>query len=136
MSGLIRRLNDRGREAFRKWLKGGATGAPPLALLDDAATSVPLHLSIPRPSKTYERRYDLGLDLLDLLDDLQLAELQLDAGLWDWLSLCLIDQICPPGEHERRRPGQIDRYLLQPGQSSDALPPSGTHCLEPRPRAR
>jgi hypothetical protein len=113
MTGPIRRLNDAGREAFRDWLENGATGAPPLALLERPETSVALRLSIPRPTNIYERRCDLGLDLVDLLDDLQLAELQMDAGLWDWLSLCLIDQICPPDEGGRRKPGQIDRYLLQ-----------------------
>jgi hypothetical protein len=65
MSGLIRRLTERGREAFREWLEDGAAGAPPLALLDDPATSLPLHPSIPRPTRIHERRYDLGLDLVD-----------------------------------------------------------------------
>lgn len=113
MSEPVRRLNDRGRGAFRKWLQNGAAGAAPLALLDDTSTSAPLPLSIPRPSRIYERRYDLGCDLVDLLDDLKLAELQVDVGLWDWLSLCLIDQICPPDEAGRRKPNQLDRYLLQ-----------------------
>ena len=110
MSGPIRRLNDRGREAFREWLEGGATGAPPLALLDDPATSVPLRLSIPRPRAFFDSRYDLGVELVDLLDDLDVA---VDAGLWDWLTRCLIDQVCPPDQAGRRKPGQIDRYLLQ-----------------------
>ena len=113
MSGPIRRLNDRGREAFRQWLTDGATGAPPLPLLDDPATSVPLRLLIPRPHASFDSRYDLGVELVDLLDGLDLAETQADADLWDWLSLCLIDQICPPDEARRRKPGQIDRYLLQ-----------------------
>jgi hypothetical protein len=49
----------------------------------------------------------------DPLADADVAQLQIDAGLWDWLSLCLIDQICPPDEAGRGKPGQIDRYLLQ-----------------------
>ncbi len=113
MIGPIRRLNDRGREAFREWLEDGAIGTPPLGLLDDSATSLPLHPSIPRPMKIYERRYDLGLDLVDRLDDVHLAELQLDVGLWDWLSLCLIDQICPSHEAGRRKPLKIGHYLLE-----------------------
>jgi hypothetical protein len=113
MTAPIRRLNARGRAAFREWLDAGATDAPPLALLDDPGASAPLHPSIPRPTKIYDRRYDLGVDLVDLLDDLQLAELQVDTGLWDWFSLYLIDQICPPDDARRRKPGQIDRYLLQ-----------------------
>ena len=113
MSGPIRRLNDRGREAFRQWLEDGATGAPPLALLDDPAMSVPLRLAMPRPHANFDSRYDLGVELVDLLDGLDLAEIQADADLWDWLSLCLIDQICPPDEAGRRKPGQTDRYLLQ-----------------------
>jgi hypothetical protein len=113
MSGPIRRLNERGREAFREWLEDGATGAPPLALLDDPATSVSIRLPIPRPQACFDSRYDLGVELVDLLDGFNVAEIQTDAGLWDWLSLCLIDQICPPDEAGRRKPGQIDRYLLQ-----------------------
>jgi hypothetical protein len=110
MSGPIRRLNDRGREAFRGWLEGGATGAPPLAILDDAAMSDPIRPVIPRPQASFDSRYDLGVELVDLLGDLDVA---VDADLWDWLSLCLIDQICPPDEAGRRKPRQIDRYLLQ-----------------------
>jgi hypothetical protein len=49
----------------------------------------------------------------DPLADADVAQFQVDAGLWDWLSLCLIDQICPPDETGRRKAGQIDRYLLQ-----------------------
>jgi hypothetical protein len=113
MSRPIRRLNDRGREAFRAWLEAGVLGMPPFALLDDPATSIPMHRLIPRPTSIYESRYDLGLDLVDLLDDLQLTEVQLDTGLWDWLSLCLIDQTCPQDQAGQRKPGQIDRHLLQ-----------------------
>jgi hypothetical protein len=113
MTAPIRRLNDRGREAFRVWLEDGATGGPPLALLDDPAMSDPIRVVLPRPQASFESRYDLGVELVDLLDVLDVAELQGDAGLWDWLSLCLLDQICPPDEAGRRKPGQIDRYLLQ-----------------------
>ena len=113
MSRPIRRLNERGREAFRAWLEAGALGTPPFALLDDPATSGPLHRLIPRPTGIYESRYDLGVDLVDLLEGLELTEVQLDAGLWDWLSLCLIDQTCPPDQAGRRKPGQIDRHLLR-----------------------
>jgi hypothetical protein len=50
---------------------------------------------------------------VDLLADVDVARLQICAVLWDWLSLCLIEQLCPPDEAGQRRPGQIDRYLLQ-----------------------
>lgn len=113
MTASVRRLNDRGREAFRAWLEDGATGTPPIALLDDPTMSDPLRLVIRRPQASYESRYDLGGALVDLLDGLDVAEIQTDAGLWDWLSLCLVDQLCPPDEAGRRKPGQIDRYLLQ-----------------------
>ena len=90
MTAPIRRLNDRGRGAFRGWLEDGATGAPPLALLDDPDTSDPIRVIIPRPDASFESRYDLGMELVDLLDVLDVAEVQVDAGLWDWLSLGLI----------------------------------------------
>lgn len=113
MTAPIRRLNARGREGFRGWLEDGATGTAPLALLDDPTMSDPLRLEIPRPEASFQSRYDLGLELVDVLDVLDVAEVQADAGLWDWLSLCLIDQICPPDEAWRRKLGQIDRYVLQ-----------------------
>ena len=112
MSGPIRRLNDTGREAFRAWLEGGAEGAPPLGVLDDPETSSPLHPTILHPTKIYERRYDLGGNLVDLLIDLDVVTLQADAGLWDWLSLCLIDQICPVRAGGRRRVRHVANYLL------------------------
>lgn len=113
MTAPIRRLNDVGRGAFRGWLQDGALGTPPSALLDDPTMSDPLQLVIPRPNVSFQSRYDLGLELVDLLDVLEVGKVQVDAALWDWLSLCLIDQICPPDEGGRRKPGQIDRYLLQ-----------------------
>lgn len=114
MNGPIRRLNNRGRDAFRSWLENHAEGAPPLELLDDPECSVPLHPSIPRPTRIYERRYDLGADLVDLLGDVGLTRLQVDADLWDWLSLCLIDQICPAHSSGRRKLLKIAHYLLEP----------------------
>jgi hypothetical protein len=113
MTGPIRRLNDRGREVYREWLDAGAAGAPPLERLDDPETSIPLHPSIPRPTKIYGRRYDLGVDLVDLLADLDVVALQADARLWDWLSLCLIDQICPERKGERRNVLNVANYLLE-----------------------
>jgi hypothetical protein len=113
MTAPIRWLNDRGRKAFREWLEKGATGRPPLALLDDPSMSGPLRLVIPRPQVNFETRYDLGVELVDLLSVLDVAEVQADAELWDWLSLHLIDQICPSDETGRRKVGQVDRYLLQ-----------------------
>jgi hypothetical protein len=113
MTEPIRRLNGRGRDAFRAWLEGGGEGAPPLDLLDDPETSLPLHPATPRPTEVYERRYDLGVDLVNLLDDIEVAWLQIDAGLWDWLSLCLIDQICPPDGTGRRKLSKIAHYILE-----------------------
>jgi hypothetical protein len=81
MTAPIRRLNYRGRETFRTWLEDGATGTPPLALLDDPAMSDPLRLPIPRPRASFDSRYDLGVELVDRLDGLDVAEIQTDAGL-------------------------------------------------------
>ena len=135
MISSIRRLNDRGGEALRGWLEEGATGAPPLALLDDPAMSDPVPLAIARPEASFESRYDLGVELVELLDVLDVAEVQVDAGLWDWLSLCLIDQICPPDEAGRRKLGQIDRYLLHLQNHKNSLSPLGAQRLERRSRA-
>jgi hypothetical protein len=112
VSGPIRRLNEHGREMFRAWLEGGAVGAPPLGLLDDPEATDPLHPSIPRPTKIYERRYDLGGDLVELLARLDVVNVQADTGVWDWLSLCLIDQICPTREGGRRKVLHVANYLL------------------------
>lgn len=113
MSEPIRRLNDRGCDAFRAWLEGGGRDDPPLGLLDDPDTSASLHPMIPRPIRAYERRFDLGADLVDLLGGIDLMQLQIDAGLWDWLSLFLIDQICPPDQTGRRKLSNIAHYFLE-----------------------
>lgn len=76
--------------------------------------SDPLRLAIGRPSASFDSRDDLGVALVDLLDGLEVGEIQTDAGLWVWLSLSLIEQLCPSDQSGRRKPGQIDRYLLQP----------------------
>lgn len=113
MTQHARRLSDRGREIFRRWLEDGGSGDPPPGVLDDPEMTVPFLPTVRRPTKLYDSRYDLGTDLVGILNGIDVAQLQTDADLWDWLSLCLIDQICPPDGTGRRRPNQIDRYILQ-----------------------
>ena len=113
MSAPLRRLNPSGHDRFREWLGDGAPGAAPRHLLDDPRTTEPLPAVIPRPERIFASRFELGETLVGLLGPLDTATVRLDVGLWDWLSLHLFDQLCPPkasGGRELRKPGH---YALE-----------------------
>jgi hypothetical protein len=112
MSEGLRRLNDAGLARYRAWLDAGAPGEVPRHLLDDPETSVALAARRPRPHEVFERRYDLGVALVELLDALDPGQVRFDVGLWDWLSLHLFDQICPVRAGQRK-PAERARYVLE-----------------------
>lgn len=104
---------EAGRSAFREWLETTPEADPPYTLLDDPVANRPLTVIIPRPTGTFGSRYELGEELVDLLSPINDSGLRFDAGIWDWLSLLLISQLCPSDAAGRRKSGQIARYLLQ-----------------------
>ena len=109
----LRRLNDEGLRQFAEYLVALKTTpalAPPVALLDDPATSeeaAPVAVW-PMP---FPNRLAAGRWLHDLLEHAALPDVARDKGVWAWLSLRLFDQVCPADGRGNRKPGEMARYI-------------------------
>ncbi len=115
MPDLLRRLSPRGVAAFREYLeslRAGKTAPPRLELVDGSAFT-----ELASPTATVERRsfhnrLDAARYLSGVLGDD--ADIE-DVGLWGWLSLYYIDEVCPLGTNGTRAPGRDYRHLLESG---------------------
>lgn len=106
----LRKLNDDGLAEFETWIADGAQGAPPLELLANQTTSVPVPgIMVGKPVVT--DRYAFGQYLLGLLGGLDEHDLSSDRHLWSSLALLWFDHFCPPAQSGRKL-DKIYRYVL------------------------
>jgi len=103
----VHRLSDRGRRALEDYLRAGAQGSSPLGL----AESSPVRPEILIEPQQFRTRFDFGQYLQETLSPLRRAAIAHDAGLWDWLALYYLDQLCPLRRGSRRIRG-LERYVL------------------------
>lgn len=95
MTKSFRKLNDAGIEQFRNYLRNGAQGAPPIELLTNTATSVPLSHNINPGGADFANRHLFGIYLNTLLKDFDPQSISADSGLWDALSLFWFNRLAP-----------------------------------------
>jgi hypothetical protein len=107
----LRKLNDLGLEQFEAWIEEGADGAPPLGLITDPATSSPVTPEVRIPKRTFGDRYELGLELVQILSPFEASRISNDRYLWTTLALIWFDQLCPPFS-TGRKVDRIYRYVL------------------------
>jgi len=106
----LRKLNDEGLADFEAWLADGAEGKPPLELLANQTTSVPVAgITIGKP--VVSDRFVFGEYLVELLEPLSQADLSSDRHLWSSLALLWFDHICPPLGSGRKL-DKMYRYVL------------------------
>lgn len=111
---IVRRLTESGIGQFAAWLRGLAQVPgvpPPRGLLEDEAHTESLGVTIDVQPQTFPRRFEAAEYLYGLLHGRGLREPERDAGLWAWLSLFFIDQVCPPDGSGRRKAGEMARYI-------------------------
>lgn len=113
----LRRLNDQGMERLGSFIDSLKTDAPqpmPSTILTDPAFSEALRVEIHVDRVTFARRFEAGRFLYDLLAPVRTPEhmsLERDAGLWSWLSLFFLDQLCPASTDGGRKPGEQARWI-------------------------
>src|SRR5690606_11456527 len=61
----------------------------------------------------FASRLEVGRYLAERLAPV--AGVDVDVGLWSWLSLWWFDQVCPVGGDGRRQVGRDYRHILEPG---------------------
>lgn len=106
----LRKLNDEGLAAFETWIADGGDGTPPVELLTNQTTSVPVAgIMVDKPVVT--DRYAFGEYLVGLLDQLNPADLSADRNLWSSLALLWFDHLCPPMATGRKLE-KLYRYVL------------------------
>src|SRR5688572_19307410 len=98
----LRKLNEQGLDEFEAWVEEGADGPVPLSLLTDPATSAPVTPEIRVPSQIVGSRFELGRELVRLLEPLDAAAISHDRLFWTSLALVWFDQICPPLQGGRK----------------------------------
>jgi hypothetical protein len=109
----VRRLTDFGIAEFRAWLRNGAPDPTPFGLLSSDVSSAPVPFEAQVAPAVFESRLKFGRYLNEVLRGAPLNEIRFDAGLWDWLSLFFIDQICPKLADNERDAKEVVRYSLE-----------------------
>ncbi|OLF85749.1 MULTISPECIES: hypothetical protein [Marinobacter] len=114
----VRRLNERGIEAFENYISGLSNDGGltlPLGILTDDRTSEPLDIELTvNHLAEFATRYDMGVYLVDLLKQVRSQQLLGDSGFWTWLALCWFDQLCPLDSKGKRKPKKPYNYVLSP----------------------
>ncbi|MBW1799888.1 MAG: hypothetical protein JRJ85_04080 [Deltaproteobacteria bacterium] len=113
----VRRLTEKGIEAFRKYLsklRSGSTVDPPDGLLADSDASAPVPGNAEVVKRTFATRLDMAGYLDEALSGLKIDGIETDVGLWSWLSIVYFDQVCPRRKDGTIRPGRDYRHLLEP----------------------
>jgi len=110
----IRALTEQGISSFRDWLndaKIGGTTPPPFHLLNDESTSEQVLDAGEVETQPFQSRYELASYVNTALAAIDIRELPMKHGVWPWLSLFFIDQLCPPRPDGSRKLNEIVRYI-------------------------
>lgn len=130
---LLRRLNDRGIEVFRQNL-AACRLQPEMdisdwrKLLEDKKHTEIYPGSLEVEPKTFTWRREAAEYLHKLFQDVPSMDLELDAGVWSWLSLYYFDSVCPKGLSGRRVLADSS-YLLYTGKNEMAQREKYRHFL-------
>jgi hypothetical protein len=115
MSERIRALNQEGTRQFRQFvdsLRADTFLPVPTSLLADSATSEDVVPEMLMESIPLASRVELGSRLADWLRPAEPRAISRNAGLWNWLSLRLFEQICPAQPSGRRKVLATSHYVL------------------------
>src|ERR1700752_2066280 len=92
------RFNEIGLQEFHAFLDALSDGCEPDAaalLLDKKATERMLPF-LDVEQRTFRDRFDLAAYLNTLFASSKGRDVERDKGLWSWLSLFFLEQLCPP----------------------------------------
>lgn len=113
----IARLNKAGIDCFSSWLeklKTDPTIEPPNSLISDPAFIDMLDQEIDVEIRDFVSRFDAAEYFFNKFANTGLDNLEIDRGLWTWLSLFYINAVCPADSSGARKPRESARYILDP----------------------
>jgi hypothetical protein len=108
------RLNQTGINLFSDFLdklENEPTRTPPNSLLEDPMTSEPITPAVEVELQRFGNRFKAAEYLDGIISKAGLSDIERDIGLWTWLTLFYLDEICPRGRGGERSPGARARYI-------------------------
>lgn len=115
----LHQFTEDGITAFRQFLNGcrNEPGTPPpLALLEDPAASQPLEPAVEIEPVHFDTKAHAAEYLTDRLSVFPDQRVDLNVGLWSWLSLFYLDSIAPSHSGQRTIKGEY-YYILDAADS-------------------
>lgn len=120
----VRSLNDVGvaqLRAFLLTLKSSPTAWPPPDILYDPACSEAVPGVPTIEPREFDSKLAFGRYAHDQLRGVPDVVLRTSLGLWSWLTLFYVDQVCPPDGNGRRKVLSLEKYLPSTGHISKGL---------------
>jgi hypothetical protein len=112
----LRRFNPDGVAAFaayRAQLALEPSLQPPLQLLEDPALTDQMPGDVELPVWAFKNRLEAGVFLNEIIDATGISLPERDQGLWTWLTLFYLDQVCPADGNGNRDPQNEARLIAQ-----------------------
>ena len=106
----LRQLNERGIDRFNQYRASFPEGVETSDLgnlLQDDACSHEIAVEVDVESRRFQTRFAVGEYLNELFDRTPVPGLDVDRGIWSWLSAFYFDQLCAPN----RRLGAEARWV-------------------------
>jgi len=115
MADVLRVLNEKGIQAFRRYLadlREASPGRPPWEILADPRYSGTFRGDVEVERRAFQDKLGMARYLGEKLSLFPASQVESNVGLWSWLSLYYFDQVCPLNPSGKRTPGQDCRHIL------------------------
>jgi hypothetical protein len=114
----LRRFNEAGLALMDAFLDSLTTDTPdewPEDLLTDATATELVEPEAIVEQNEWATRFDAAEYLNAQLADAGFEKIELDIGIWTWLSMFYFEQLCPADNHGNRKPGERARWIPATG---------------------
>lgn len=115
---IIARLTEESISIFAGWLDGLKDGSciqVPVNLLDSPKAIHRLPVDVDVEPRKFSNRFEIAEYLFEKFATSELTDVDQDRGLWSWLSLFFIDEVCPVTADGSRIPGAVARHIPETG---------------------
>ena len=112
----LRRFNPDGVASFASYrarLTLEPTLPPPVEMLEDPALTELMPGDVDVPKRSFNNRLEVGRFLNELFGVAKVDLPERDQGLWTWLTLFYLDEVCPEDGNGRRNPKDEARLIAQ-----------------------
>jgi len=114
----VRVLNEAGIARFQAFLsafKASPSDWRPPTILDDSEYAEPISGHATVETRAFTSKYEFGCYMVDRLKEVPTHVTHTSLGLWNWLALFYIDELCPPDDRGRRKVLSLEKYITKKG---------------------